>query len=127
MQRAIEQFIVLERLDIDAKKSAIVNTLTTSNNTTSRRLLRYFDGEVPYRFLSPWFPAAKGDRKEIYNLSQSFVNDTLYAVNEHEVIINPKWISYLSQNSGILKSFCYRHLSLYLQKHNPNVPTFQIN
>lgn len=35
---------------------------------------------------------AKGDRKQIYNLSQSFLNDTLYAVNEHEAIINPKWI-----------------------------------
>jgi hypothetical protein len=122
LQRAIEQLIVLENLNIDTRKSAIVETLKASSNVTTHRLLRYFDGEVPYRFLSPWFPAAKGDKKQIYQLSQSFLNDTLYAVNEHEVIINPKWIPYLSQNSGILKSFCYWHLSLYLQKHNPNVP-----
>lgn len=122
LQRAIEQLILLENLSIDTKKPAIVEILRASNNTSTHRLLRYFDGEVPYRFLSPWFPNTKGDRKQIYQLSQSFLNDTLYAVNEHEVIINPKWIAYLSQNSGILKSFCYWHLSLYLQKHNPNVP-----
>jgi len=122
LQRAIEQLIVLENLSIDTKKAAIVETLKASSNTSTHRLLRYFDGEVPYRFLSPWFPNAKGDRKQIYQLSQSFLNDTLYAVNELEVIINPKWIPYLSQNSFILKSFCYWHLSLYLQKHNPNVP-----
>lgn len=122
LQRAIEQLIELENLSINTKKQAIIDTLKASNNTATHRLLRYFDGEVPYRFLSPWFPTTKGDRKQIYSQSQSFLNDTLYAVNEHEVIINPKWIPYLSQNSGILKSFCYWHLSLYLQKHNPNVP-----
>lgn len=122
LQRAIEQLTVLENLSIDTKKSVILETLKASSNTATHRLLRYFDGEVPYRFLSPWFPNTKGDKKRIYQLSQSFLNDTLYAVNELEVIINPKWIPYLSENSGILKSFCYGHLSLYLQKHNPNVP-----
>jgi len=122
LQRAIEQLITLENLSIDTRKHVITETLKASNNITTHRILRYFDGEVPYRFLSPWFPAAKGDRKQIYKLSQEFLNDTIYAVNEQEVIINPKWIAYLSQNSGILKSFCYWHLSLYLQKHNPNVP-----
>jgi hypothetical protein len=122
LQRAIKQLIVLENLSIDTKKPAIVEALKASNNTSTHRLLRYFDGEVPYRFLSPWFPKTKGDRKQIYQLSQSFLNDTLYAVNELEVIINTKWIPYLSQNSGILKAFCYWQLSLYLQKHNPNVP-----
>jgi hypothetical protein len=122
LQRAIEQLIVLENLSIDEKKTTIIDRLKASSKTSTHRLLRYFDGEVPYRFLSPWFPTAKGDKKQVYNLSQSFFNDTLYAVNEQEVIINPKWITYLSENSGILKSFCYWHLSLYLQKHNPNVP-----
>lgn len=122
LQRAIEQLIFLENLSINAKKTTIIDTLKASSNTSTHRLLRYFDGEVPYRFLSPWFPTAKGDKKQVYSLSQSFLNDPLYAVNDQEIIINPKWIAYLSENSGILKSFCYWNLSLYLQKHNPNVP-----
>ncbi|MDR6781921.1 hypothetical protein ABIE26_001590 [Pedobacter africanus] len=122
LQRAVEQLILIENLSIDTKKQPIVDRLITSNNSTTYRLLRYFDSEVPYRFLSPWFPNSKGQKRDIYSLSQSFSNNTLYAVNEQNVIINPKWINYLSENSGILKSFCYWHLSLYLQKHNPNVP-----
>jgi hypothetical protein len=72
--------------------------------------------------LSPWFPKLKGDKPSIYKYSQSFENDCIYGVNEQEVSINPKWLAYLQQHAGILKSFCYWYLSLYLQKHNPNVP-----
>lgn len=122
IQQAIEKLIVLENLSIDTKKPAIVNTLKASDNKPTLSVLKHFDAEVPHRFLSPWFPGTKGDRKMVYQLSKPFLNDTLYAVNEREVIINPKWVPYLRQNSGILKSFCYWHLSLYLQKHNPNVP-----
>ena len=73
LQRAIEQLIVIENLNIDTKKQNIVNALKGSKNAPTDRLLRYFDGEVPYRFLSPWFPGLKGDKKQIYNLSQSFL------------------------------------------------------
>jgi 5-methylcytosine-specific restriction endonuclease McrA len=86
------------------------------------RALWYFDGEVPHRFLSPWFGSIKGNKREVYAASQSFANDCLYAVDEQYVVINPNWIGYLASNSGILKHFCYWNLSLYLQKHNPNVP-----
>jgi len=122
LQRAIEQLIVLENLNIDTKKPAIVHTLKASTNPSTYKLLRYFDAEVPHRFLSPWYPGIKGDRKQVYSLSKSFLNQAIYALDETEVIVNPEWVPYISQNSGILKSFCYWHLSLYLQKHNPNVP-----
>jgi hypothetical protein len=85
-------------------------------------LLPYFDSEVPHRFLSPWFAIAKGDRQTIYTFSKDFLADSPYGISEHKITINPKWITYFSENSGILKSYCYWHLSLYLQKHNPNVP-----
>lgn len=58
----------------------------------------------------------------MYNLSSSFQNDCLYSVDENHIILNPRWIDYLNHNSGILKQFCYWRLSLYLQKHNPNIP-----
>lgn len=122
LERAVEQIIITENLHIDEKKSLIKEVLKNTEHITTKRILRYFDGEVPHRFLSPWFNQSKGLKKEIYRLSVSFQNDCLYAINEQEVTINPKWVDYLSQNSGILKQFCYWKLSLYLQKHNPNVP-----
>ncbi|MCC5935753.1 MAG: hypothetical protein JJU34_00600 [Lunatimonas sp.] len=36
--------------------------------------------------------------------------------------VNPAWQEYLTKNSAILKDFCFWNLSLFLQKHNPNVP-----
>lgn len=120
--RAVEQILINEGLHIDEKKLQIKNVLKSTRHPGTIKALRYFDGEVPHRFLSPWFSKDKGNKKEVYASSKSFKNGSIYAVNEHEIIINPKWITYLFHNSGILKQFCYWKLSLYLQKHNPNVP-----
>lgn len=122
LQRAITNIKTIEDISIDEKKNVILEKLVNSNSREAIKALWYFDGEVPYRFLSPWFPQIKGYRNEIYALSKNFANECLYSVNEKEVIINPKWITYLTQHISILRSFCYWHLSLYLQKFNPNVP-----
>lgn len=122
LERAVKKIVLIEQLSIDEKKDNIIRRLISTPNREIKKILKYFDGAVPYHFLSPWFDQAKGDRKTIYNLSHSFTNECLYAVNEHSVTINPKWINYLTENSGILKAFCYWNLCLYLQKHNPNVP-----
>ena len=118
----MEQIILNERLSVDERKSTIIDVLKTSSMPSTVRALWYFDGEVPHRFLSPWFDSIKGNKREVYVASHSFANDCLYAVDEQYVVINPNWIEYLTNNSGILKHFCYWNLSLYLQKHNPNVP-----
>ena len=122
LHKAVKQLIVTEDITIDEKKSVIVDRLLRTSNKATLRSISHFDGEVPYRFLSPWFPKIKGNKREIYELSQVFANDTIYAVDETVIRINPKWISYLYQNSGILKAFCLWKLCLYLQRLNPNVP-----
>lgn len=122
LQRAIEGIKNNEGIAIDEKKSIIQERLRNPQSKTTSKLLWYFDGEVPFRFLSPWFPKLKGNKKDIYTLSKVFTNDCLYSVDEREVVINPKWVDYILQHAGILRSFCYWHLSLYLQKYNPNVP-----
>jgi len=72
--------------------------------------------------LEPWF---KADDINIPNqYSQSFTENCIYAVNKEHIELNPDRISYLKNNSGILKVFCYWNLSLYPQNKNPNVPNF---
>ncbi|RYG16292.1 MAG: hypothetical protein EOO07_13580 [Chitinophagaceae bacterium] len=122
IQRAIFRIKQIEGLAVDEKRSVIVQKLITSASKETSRELWYFDGEVPYRFLSPWFTAFKGNKQAIYTLSRTFENDCLYSVDEKELIINPRWVDYLAKHAAILRSFCYWHLSLYLQKFNPNVP-----
>ncbi|WP_406823958.1 HNH endonuclease domain-containing protein [Pedobacter sp. KACC 23697] len=122
LQRAINQIRELEGITIDEKEDIAKHKIIKSLNPATAKTLRYFDSEVPHRYLSPWFPQLRGNRTEIYCRSADFENDCPYALDEQNLTINPRWHGYLVEHAGILKAFCYWHLSLYLQKHNPNVP-----
>ena len=120
LQRGIEQIRELENLNIDEKRPTIEKTLLSSRNKNTKAELKYFNSQVPHWFLSPWFPGY--GRPEIYEASKTFQNQCIYSLHEDQIIINPEWIPYLKNNSGMLKDFCYWNLALYLQNRNPNVP-----
>ncbi|KLT64747.1 HNH endonuclease domain-containing protein [Pedobacter sp. BMA] len=122
LHKAVEEIGLLEGINIDEDRVRIRKRLNKSNHPQTQRLLWHFNKQVPHRFLSPWFPSKGENQKYIYEASGRFENDCLYAVNDTHVTINPIWADYLTKNMGVLKSFCYWNLSLYLQKHNPNVP-----
>jgi len=120
LQQAIARISVTEGLTIDADRSSIFKHLTGTQNAITLRDLRYFNGEVPHRFLSPWLRA--GDKAQAYEASRRFENQCLYALFDDHIEMNPAWIRYLQRHLGILRGFCYWRLSLYLQAKNPNVP-----
>ena len=120
LQRAIEFVKDYELLTIDAARNAIFHRLSATTNAQSLRELRHFDNQVPHRFLSPWFPGM--NRARIYSASGYFENQCLYSLNPDSIVINAGWITYLTENSRVLKDFCYWNLALYLQAKNPNVP-----
>lgn len=117
---AIADIIEKEKIEIDAEKNVIVKRLLESEMPETKRTLKHFDANVPHWFLSQWFP--KTEKNGIYGKSQLFENQCLYAIYKNEIIINPDWVAYLQKHTGILKAFCYWHLSLFLQVRNPNVP-----
>lgn len=119
LQRAILEIKDKTQLFVDEPRHNIIKRLKNSSDKSIIRELNYFNQEVPWRFLSPWI---KGKENDVYSFSKDFEQSCPYALHDHYVEINPAWIAYLQSNSGILKSFCYWKLSLYLQKHNPNVP-----
>ncbi|MFC4211901.1 HNH endonuclease domain-containing protein [Pedobacter lithocola] len=118
----VKEIAAVEGINIDEDRGKIKSRLNTSNVLSTQKLLWRFDKQVPHRFLSPWFPSIAENKNAVYQASQDFENDGLYSLEQTHITINPIWIDYLSRNAGILKSFCYWKLSLYLQKHNPNVP-----
>lgn len=122
LQRAISQIRELEGITIDEKQEIVKQKIIASLNPLTVKAIQYFDKEVPHRYLSPWFPESKGNRSEIHQRSANSENHSPYALDELNLTINPLWQAYLVEHVGILKAFCYWHLSLYLQKHNPNVP-----
>ncbi|KQN34284.1 hypothetical protein ASE92_11780 [Pedobacter sp. Leaf41] len=122
LHEKVKEIAALESISIDADRAHIKHRISQSNLLLTQKLLWHFDKQVPHRFLSPWFPAIAEKRNEVQITSQQFENDCLYALEQTHITINPIWIDYLRANAGVLKSFCYWKLSLYLQKHNPNVP-----
>ncbi len=65
LQRAINQICALEGITIDEKQDIVKDRIIKSLNSSTAKTLRYFDSEVPHRYLSPWFPELKGNRAEI--------------------------------------------------------------
>jgi hypothetical protein len=120
LQEAIQLIKSLEGLTVDAGRDEIFKRLAVSQNRTTLKELRYFNGEVPHRFLSPWFRAS--DVQTAYAASQRFENQCLYALYADHIEINPAWVDYLRRHAGILRNFCYWNLAVYLQAKNPNVP-----
>lgn len=127
IQQAVQALLENEKLTIDCKKEILLSILENSTIKTTEQLLSHFNKNVPHWFLSPWFAKLVGEndtvyRKRIYQMSQQFENDCLYALHDDHIVINPKWISYLQANVKILKDFIYWNLTLFLQVRNPNVP-----
>jgi hypothetical protein len=127
IQMAVEKILQIEQLTIDEKRQNINLQLERSENKQTILELMHFDKNVPHWFLTPWFPKFPNEtdayhKKRIYTDSQSFWNDSLYALHKHFILINPKWEEYLKSNAKIIKDFCYWNLTLFLQTRNPNVP-----
>lgn len=127
LQIAVERVLKEENLTIDEKKNRLETCLENSTKKETIYQLFHFDKNVPHWFLSPWFPKINNEtdnqqKSRIYDESQSFLNDSLYALYKDYISINPKWITYLKSNAKVLKDFCYWNLALFLQTRNPNVP-----
>jgi hypothetical protein len=120
LQQAVKTILQTEKLTIDAKQFHIETCLQHSTNTATLQQLVHFDKNVPHWFLSPWFP--KKDKNAIYQLSQSFENNCLYALYKDHIQMHPQWIAYLQSNAKIIKDYAYWNLALFLQTRNPSVP-----
>ncbi len=86
----------------------------------TKRFLKVFSINVPYRFLSPWIRYTNDE--DVIKKSQSFENQCLYAIHGDEIVINEIWVDYLTENYAILRDFAFWNLTQFIQKRNPNVP-----
>lgn len=126
MGSIIPQVAQLTGITVDDKledKSKVIQE-TVKNNREVRGVVKKLLANVPYWFLSPWFP--QKSRQDIIILSQSYENSCLYSLTgtgEHLVVtVNPLWQNYLQTNYQILRDFAFWNLSLFLQSKNPNIP-----
>ena len=121
IQSAINFLKSHEAIDVSEKKQTIIKHLMNSSSKETKKQLKYFDSEVPQRFLSPWI-GSKGNKAKLYSLSQQQSCYAPYALFKDSIEIQPDWLDYFKRNIGILKDFCSWNLTLFLQSRNPNVP-----
>lgn len=107
------------QISIESDKDKIKKYLLDNLNGT-KKLLRVFTLNVPYRFLSPWIKYTYDE--DVVAKSQRFENDCLYAIYGDEIVINDNWVEYLTEHYTILRDFAFWNLTEFLQKRNPNVP-----
>ncbi len=123
LEKNIREIMKVTEAGRDIPKLDLFELLLNSENKNVNSLINHFDKQVPYRFLSPWFPSKSN--RDIIELSGQFTNDCLYRIIEtrpKSIEVNKKWLNYLLRNYRILIDFCYWNLTLYLQDKNPNVP-----
>lgn len=107
------------QMPIDSDKKKIKNQLLDNIDST-KKFLRVFSLNVPYRFLSPWIKYTYDE--DVVAKSQRFENGCIYAIYGNEIVINEDWVDYLKENYTILRDFAFWNLTEFLQKRNPNVP-----
>ena len=107
------------QISIESDKDKIKKYLLDNLNGT-KKFLRVFTLNVPYRFLSPWIKYTYDE--DVVAKSQRFENDCLYAIYGDEIVINGNWVEYLTEHYTILRDFAFWNLTEFLQKRNPNVP-----
>jgi hypothetical protein len=107
------------QISIESDKEKIKNLLV-DNLKETKKFLKIFSINVPYRFLSPWIRYTYDE--DVIAKSQLFENKALYAIYNDEIVINDLWVEYLTKHYKILRDFAFWNLTEFLQKRNPNVP-----
>lgn len=107
------------QISIESDKDKVRKYLL-DNLSGTKKFLRIFTLNVPYRFLSPWIKYTYDE--DVVAKSQRFENDCLYAIYGDEIVINDNWVEYLTEHYSILRDFAFWNLTEFLQKRNPNVP-----
>lgn len=120
LQKAIEVLRDVENIPKDATQDSVHKILISSSNPKTHRELRHFDRNVPHWFLTPWIRSKS--KQDIYHRSQHGDNDPPYALYDDFILLQPSWVEYFNRYAGLLRGFCYWHLTLFLQVKNRNVP-----
>ena len=118
----------------DIKKKELKTSLVNrKDNYIVKNIIQRLSRYVPYRFISPWFtdiirgiPDSKKNELIATLSNQYFVDDnspSIYRIAGDMIEINPIWKQYLTRHLAILQGFLFWHLSNYLQRNNPNVPS----
>jgi hypothetical protein len=116
----IDSILEKQPIDIHKSKYNIEYELLRIDDENLIKNIKYLDGNVPFKFLTPWFGALP--KKEVHKRSQQDQTYSIYRLFDNEIIVNSNWSKYISDNAKILKDYVYWNLASFVQKRNPTTP-----
>ena len=130
----LEKLVLAAKPESNLKASAtekeIMEYLETATNPVIHEYKRTLSLMVPYRLQAPFVPELKGDvwnsQKAVIGLMNANPDVIYYYDNapglSRSIIIQDKWLAYISNNLPILKCWLDYHMIQYLQRRNPSIP-----
>lgn len=120
MRREIDNLREYLNIPANADKETVIEIiLKNAERERVMNSLKIFYENVPYRFLSPWIRFT--NKSEVAKLSQLYLNNCIYAIEEERIILNPAYINFVITNYISLQDFAYQGLVQFLEKRNPQV------
>ena len=107
-------------IDINKSKDEIEKELFDIKDKKIKKKIRSLDANVPFKFLTPWFGALH--KREIHSKSRENTKYSIYQLFDDEIVINPNWFKYITDNAKVLKDYVYWNLGSFVQKRNPVTP-----
>lgn len=121
LQKFVKVLLAHEPVDARTARHDLEHVLLHTERPESLRALFGLGRYVPYKFLSPWLPAAASDAL-VMRRSQDPAQGTPYALHADHLEVPEQWALYLRQHQHILRDFCLWNLAHFVQARNPNVP-----
>lgn len=117
-------------LKASATEKEILKYLETTTDPVVQECKRTLSLMVPFRLQAPFVPDLKGDAWNSQRVVIDRMNaspDVIYHYDNapalsRSIIVQDKWMAYLSNNLAILKGWLDYHMIQYLQRRNPSIP-----
>lgn len=101
-----------------------------SRNKSIKRILRYYDGNVPFRFLTPWV-GTKIQRGDLSIEELIYQLDVPYSIHTsntgHYIKLNPSWSEVINGQEDYLISLVIEQFLSYIRRRNTCISTECIN
>lgn len=99
-------------------------------NKSIKRILRYYDGNVPFRFLTPWV-GTKIQRGDLSIEELVYPLDVPYSIHTsntgHYIKLNPSWSEIINGQEDYLISLVIEQFLSYIRRRNRCISTECIN
>lgn len=130
LETMINQVKLSSGLTSNAKKDAVIEFISSSDDKNVKEAKRKLSLNVPFRLQAPFLGKLQENEWKNYNYIEQLAKSNKRVLYYYEmtsdkkkqIIVNEVWIKYLQKNEAIIRGWIQNEMIQYLQRRNPNVP-----